>query len=212
MRIKVRGKEMNFSQEELRSILEDYFELKTFQSNMIFEVTVKPSEGRWFIVEPKKIIREIFLKKRNNPEQENVRQLILIALDEVEKDPNKYGHKFKTMFPFRYWQRNRGKQIRDLDGMAKIIGDHMADEIEQYLEWAQRIQNGESWEELCNMQDVAPSYRVIKTQENPYLHRIVGGARDRDAFASPTCMNDEKYTHYEKVGCTVPLIVSYHVP
>lgn len=53
------------------------------------------------------------------------------------------------------------KNVVELKEEAKNQGGHMANWIEQALEWAQRIDNGESWETICNEPDKNKHYRMI---------------------------------------------------
>ena len=212
MKLTVNGRDVSFSSEELAFITERYFEIEQFYNGLFYQVTDRPLEGRWFIVRPRQIGRWMFEEEREDPIQEETRQMILQAIGEVERIPEKYAQSFKTMYPFRSWKQYRPKKISDLDSMAKVLGSHMADETEQALEWAQRIWNGESWEEVCNIPDSAPSYRIITCKDHPFLHRVVGGSREAKSQCGASHINSEKYARYDQIGCSVPLVVSYNVP
>lgn len=210
MKVMLYGKEHDFSEEELVSILEDHFERQAMEADFIDTVTSTPAEGCWFIVRPKLINRSIFEEKREDIKQENVRQEILKAFDEMHKYPEKYSEPFKTLYPTRPWSKKKSKTLKELRNMAKIIGDDVADETQQALEWAQRIFNGESWEMVCNNPDNARSYRAIKTRYYG-MYLLVGGSKDAqvNSKVEPAHVLQENYMYFEKVGCTVPLVVSH---
>lgn len=132
-----------------------------------------PKEGEWFEVKPKTIDRKLFEEEREDPEQERTRQLILEAFAEVDSNPEKYGEDFETMMPkVNYCPSIDGDGVRI---MACELGDHEADWVEQALQWAQRIANGETWKAVCNDPDTADWSRVIRWKDGR-LHPV-GGAR-----------------------------------
>ena len=157
--LNVNGQEKTFSEQELVEILETFFQNETGTNReKATEMLVKtPTEGEWFEVNPQAINQSLFQKERIDENQEKTRQLILEAFEEVKKAPEKYGQ-FKTMMPKKEWS---SATIAELQEYAKRIGDNMADWVEQAMEWAQCIANGESWENVCNVPDVANWYRLI---------------------------------------------------
>lgn len=201
IKIKVHGRKQSFSEDELTAILEEYYERKAIENNSITKVTSTPTEGNWFIIRPMMIDEKLFQEKRKKPEQETTRQKILNAFAEMHKYPEKYSQPFKTLYPERTWPDDKQKSLQELRNIAKVIGDDEADETEQALEWAQRIQNGESWNVVCKHTDTAISRRAIRFK-NYGLHKIVGGPNGAShVFENP-------YTNFETVSCTVPLVVS----
>ena len=90
--------------------------------------------------------------------------------------------------------------------MACKLGDHNADWVEQALEWAQRISNGESWEVICNNADTANWYRMI-IWKNGYA-RLVGGSRNRSNVFPASDVHNYDYDSYGIIY-TVPLVVLY---
>ena len=195
--LQVNGRKMTFSEVESISILEDDFESKTL------EVAQKPTEGKWFKVNPLAIDENLFKKKRSDSKQEKTRQLILEAFEEMKKD-SKYAKPFKTMVPEKTWT---SKTVSELKEMAKELGDHNADWVEQALEWAQRIANGETWKSICNDPDTANCYRIV-VWKNGYC-RLVGGSR-KDDDSNPA--SDVGWNDYDDSGnydSTVPLVVLY---
>lgn len=209
IKVMVHGREMNLSEEQLTAILEEHFERKMMETEFTAKVTTTPTEGNWFIVRPKMIDQSLFAEKRQDIRQEKARCEILKAFAEMQKHPEKYAEPFKTLYPARAWAKNKGKTLQELQNLAKIIGDDEANETEQALEWAQRIHNGESWEMVCNNPDKARSYRAIQTKY-PGLHRIVGGSTDAEAKCKTEATNilDDQFMYFDKIGCTVPLVVS----
>ena len=162
-----------------------------------------PVERKWFEVNPQTIDRKLFQKKREDEEQEKTRLLILDAFTEMRNNPQKYGRTFETLIPERLWSKS--KNIYDLRNLANIIGDHNANWVEQALEWAQRISNGETWEVLCNEPDTANWFRVVEWKNGHA--RFVGGSRaDKNPASS--------ISHYDIIFASmavnaVPLIVRY---
>ena len=160
------GREMIFSEDELTKILEEHFTSQEEQQTI-----PKPKEGECFEVNPSSIKKELFDKCLDNPKQEKTRMIILEAFDKLEEQPQKYGKTFKTFMPMKTWDSmSPNEQIE----LASKLGDHIADWVEQALEWAQRITNGESWESICNEPDSANYFRFFIGKKG--LPQIVGGA------------------------------------
>lgn len=173
--LQVDGKEKTFSEDELASIVKEYLEQKqaaTHGEETPIQRPMRPTEGVPFEVNPLDIDRNLFQEKRKDSRQEWTRQLILEAFTKMDEDPTRYGKPFKTLMPEKTW---RWKYVSDLIELAKNLGDHDADWVEQALEWAQRISNGETWEDICNNPDTANWYRLVKWKNGYY--RLVGGSR-----------------------------------
>ena len=116
------------------------------------------------------------------------------------KKDSKYAKPFKTMFPQKTWEV---KSVKDLREMAKNLGDHNADWIEQSLEWAQRLQNGETWEDICNKIDTVFNCRLI---EWGYGYcKYIGGFNEHPA----TYIDKARYYQNDNSLWAIPLIVSY---
>ena len=77
--------------------------------------------------------------------------------------------------------------------------------MEQALEWAQRICNGESWEAVCNDADTANWYRLV-VWKNGY-GRLVGGSRNRNFYSPASDVDNYDYNSNYWVDYTVPLVV-----
>lgn len=182
-----------------------------FANGRSYEVAEKPTEGKVFKVDPKSINRKLFEEKRADLEQKNTRKLILKALDEVEANPEKYAKVFYTMIPEMIPEKTREATITlELKKLAETYGHHMANWVEQALEWGQRISNGETWETLCNEADTANWYRLV-IWKNGYCRRIGGARKSYDR------RNPASYIHGNSRASnpiqinTVPLVV-LHCP
>ena len=174
---------------------------ETTKAQSTTNVVQGPTEGKWFKVNPKAIDQTLFEKERKDEKQENTRQLILEAFAEVKENPDQYGKPFETMFPEKDWGWQYPQDLRE---MAEKLGDHLANKVEQSLEWAQRIANGESWEAVCNNPDTANWYRVVNWDGH---YELVGGW-EHSAPASRAI----RYVNHDPayfIRCTVPLVVRY---
>ena len=194
--LQINGREMTFSEQELTAIVEKHL-------GQTMEVTRKLTEDRWFDVNPKAISQDLFKGKRIDKKQEMVRHLIIDAFAEVQKNPE-YERPFKTMMPKKNWS---SKTVMQFEGVARDRGGKMANWIQQALEWAQRLTNGETWEAVCNVPDCANWYRLIIWKSGNA--RLVGGAiSDRNNFPAATIHYDD-LKNDRILSFTVPLIVSY---
>lgn len=202
--LQVNGREMTFSEQELSSILEEHFSSKTTQQTTTVKVAQKPTEGEWFEVKPQAINQKLFETKRPAVRQENTRRLILEAFVEMQNEPEKYAKKFFTMMPKKTW---RHKTFVELEEMASKLGDHNANWVEQALEWAQRIANGESWEAICNDNDTANWYRLVVWKSGYARH--VGGSVCNNHDLPASCVADFDCSELDSLEYTVPLVVSY---
>lgn len=206
--LQVSGREMTFSEEELVAILEKYFDTedtqqegKDAQKQAETEVAQTPTEGKCFEIKPAEIDQMLFSEEKFDERQERTRRLILEAFAEMKKN-SKYVRPFKTMVPEKTW--DGPMFIDELKEIACNLGDHMADWVEQALEWAQRIANGETWKAVCNDPDTANWCRTIEWK-NGYT-RLVGGGRrcDDDSPASDVYYRDY-YSYW--FFSAVPLVV-----
>lgn len=166
------------------------------------EIAILPTEGKWFEIKPKAINQKIFEDKRKDKYQEITRRLIIEAFDVMKRNPE-YQRNFKTMMPKKEWEF---KIIPELKEMAGKLGDHNADWVEQALEWAQRIQNGENWEVICNEIDRANWRRLIIWKNGEV--RLVGGSFYA-VIRFPASFIDDFDFKGLGLDSAVPLIVSY---
>lgn len=200
----IHGRERTFSEKELIAILEKYFSNEATEQATTAKVAQVPTEGQWFEVNPQTINQSLFKNKRKDERQERTRKLILEAFAEVKSSPEKYGRKFKTMMPKKTWT---SKTVAELKQLACEFGNHNADWVEQSLEWAQRICNGESWEAVCNKADTANCYRLV-VWKNGYA-RLVGGSHNDNNYSPASDISNNDYISFNRLNYTVPLVVLY---
>lgn len=200
--LQVKGREMTFSEQELIAIVEKHLSNETIQQVTTAKVAQKPTEGEWFEVKPLTIDQGLFQKERKDTKQEATRLFILEAFLVMENDPKRYGRNFKTMIPKKTWKSKNGQNQKK---MAMELGDHNADWVEQTLEWAQRIANGESWESICNDPDTAKWYRSIIWKDG-YTKLIGGSVRSGNHYPASNVYNQD---YRDLLYHAVPLVVSY---
>ncbi len=167
------------------------------------EVAQPPSEGELFEVNPLGIDRSNFKKLMKDERQERTRQIIQEAFAEVDKKPEKYALPFYTLIPKETLVGD--KTVRDLMIYAIDLGGLMADWVEQALEWAQRIANGESWECICNNDDTAKWYRLVVWKDGKA--RLVGGSVNTSNRFPSSDVSDKVYFNFSYVYGSVPLVV-----
>lgn len=201
----VNGVEMTFTEEELTAILKEHFnkakpkQQETKPQQETSKPIRGPQEGVPFEVNPNGIDQSPFQVKRKDSKQEAMRQLILEAFTRKDENPEKYGKPFKTLMPAKTWE---WKTVGELKELATKLGDHVADWVEQALEWAQRIQNGETWEAICNEPDTAKWYRLVQWKNGYY--RLVGGSHLGGDYCPAF---DVSYNICHADYYTVPLVV-----
>lgn len=200
--LQIDGDKRTFSNVENISIEEE--NVKASTEDKIYEVAEKPTEGKWFKVKPLAIDQTLFQNKRKNEKQEKTRQLILEAFEELKKNPKKYGKNFRTMMLNKEWS---SKTVAEFKEMACKLGNHMANWVEQALEWAQRIANGESWEDICNKLDSADWYRLVVWKNG--CIRGIGGSVDDNGDFPASDVGDSDYDDYDDINNAVPLVVAY---
>lgn len=210
--LQINGREITFSEQQIVDIVQKYLHEE-----------IRPIEGKYFEVDPFSIDRKLFLNDRKDSKQESARQLINQAFLQLDKYPERYGKKFYTLMPECTW--NCGKSTKEIYDIALELGDHIANWVEQALEWAQRITNGETWEALCNDDDTAKWHRLIEWKKEGYLI-MVGGATTSYIPSIPShghCPATEVFVFNEHdaghpISCpygawskTIPLVVTYDV-
>lgn len=160
-----------------------------------------PKEEKWFKVNPSAIHWAQFLVPRKDKNQEDLRKQILHGLEEnLAKQERWRRGELSTMFQKNTWSSKSylfDKTASELDMIAKKSGYPLADHIVQRLEWAQRIDNGEDWDTLCNNDDSLYYPRLVKWG---HCLKLVGGKRN----GPPTYVRD----FYGKTDA-VPLLVKY---
>ena len=200
--IPVYGREMTFSEGELIAILEEHFAHEFIEKNSLLNIAKTPTAGKCFEVKLSTIDQTIFHQQREDRREEWTRKTILEAFEVANKYPEKYAKGFYTFIPIKRWKY---KTIEELEKIAKTFGDHMADWVEQSLEWAQRIANGEEWEMICYTPDTAQWSRVVRWKNGNI--KIIGGSREEGNDSSAT----EISTSYDnpRLLSGVPLTVLY---
>lgn len=195
-----------FFEDGRKQILEGVESFREIDQEKKHEISRKPEEGKLFRVEPLNINKKLFEEQKNDKSQEFARRIIKDAFRKVEQNPNRYSTPFWTLVPENKWNYNEIKNEKELRDYALDSGGQMADWIEQALEWAQRIQNGESWEKLCNNPDTLRFYRMIEWKDGE--PKIVGGSTEENYTYSPTHIFLRLvYSCKRGVPYTVPLIV-----
>lgn len=202
------GQKKTFSEEELIAIVEEHLQNPKAQiKKEKIEFAPVPMEGKWFKVEPLTIDKTLFKEKRKNSSQERTRQLILKAFEKIKWN-SEYARSFKTIMPPKKWASRTVKELKD---MACKLGDHNANWVEQALEWAQRIHNGETWEDICNKPDTANWYRVVVWNNVGHVC-LVGGSREfQDKRPASDVTLHDPYRDIDDISKSVPLVVSYDV-
>lgn len=165
----------------------------------------QPTEEEWFYVNPKFINRQLFEEKRDNENEESARILILKAFSEVDKNPDEYGRPFETFIPIKTWEER--KTPIELMEMAKTIGNCTVNWVRFALKTAQRIQNGETWKDVCVNGDYMKCYRLIRWDDNHYT--VVGGSCKSLIHFSSTNILIKNCRTFEKLSNTVPEIGRY---
>ena len=194
------GREMIFQEKELVAILNEYFKIKKAQS---------PIENTYFEVNPNSINLDLFKAVRRDSAQEITRRIILDAFEEVKKYPQKYGNPFKTMIPNLNDCQDVSSicrpTVNDLIEESKKMGGHIASWVEQALEWAQRLENGESWKNICNDPDEIKWYRLVIWKDG-YARRVGGASFIAYEHAASRLLDYRLYGS-DHLNYTVPLLV-----
>lgn len=175
------------------------------ERNMVgvsYELAKAPTEGKMFEVNMAKISKSLFRKRKNDWRQEKTRKCIIEAFKEVDMFPEKYGTVFYTYIPGKKW--NIEKTMFEFEQYANALGGCMSNWVEQALEWAQRISNGETWEEVCNYIDTANFFRVIIGKNSSYV--IVGGSRNAHYGCPASSIHDVSCENFMWHNMVVPLI------
>lgn len=204
--MQIGDKRMTFFPKDLKSILEKVFCVDNTpqKEKEDIQISVQPTEGIPFEVNPLKIDINLFNEERNDNEQEYVRKMIVHAFTCVFNYPSRYGRPFKTLRPEKKWDVITLNEMRNV---ASTLGDHMADLTEQALEWAQRIANGETWEDVCNKADTSNWFRVVNAYDG--YAWVFGGSTKAKCFESASCTECEDYAIDERILYAVPLVVLY---
>lgn len=196
----IHGREVNFSEEELVMIINEHLKGKTIQN---IEISQKPAVCKGFEVKPKMINKSIFKERRDDKREEETRQLILEAFDEMKCNPDRYAKPFFTMIHKKTWESVI--TVEEMIKNSKQEGGHIANWVEQALEWAQRIQNGETWQNLCKEPDTEECHRLIIWKNGKA--RFLGGAKNIGNKSSATTVCKVNFNLNSSIGDTVPNVV-----
>lgn len=198
------------NKEQLISILEKYFNLSVTDV-ILREVQSPPREGVGYVVMPLEIDEELFEEERLDAKQEETRQAILRAFKVLNRDPKKYGKNFMSIVPYYNFCK-----IGEVTYELWENNNHTSGVIDlgfnQVIEWAQRIANGETWEDMCNKKDRMNAYRVLFKDDEHGEKILVGGCSlDDELDFAPTAVNNP----YGQFGCHMrerikPYIVCYY--
>ena len=162
---------------------------------------LKILKGKEFKVDPLSIDKSLFLVERRDKRQEKTRLFILMALDQVEQNPEKYSKVFYKVTPKKYWI---SKTIEELIKVPSKLGGNITDWVEEALSWAQRITNGETWRAVCNDADTEDWCRLIKWMDGTY--RIVGSSRFGKVGLAASNVRNYAYVLSKELEYVVPSV------
>ena len=216
------GKEMTFSEKELAMAVEYYFakeygtspesDIPGYRRPML--IPASPIEGKWFMVNPMCIDRKLFEEKREDRIQECLRKLILQTFKAVDEKPKIYRYPFSTLIPKKeelpsvMWADTEKRTIHEFEHLLKNYNSSYswANIMEQSLEWAQCIQNGETWEDLCNNPDTVTRHRLVIDRNEERIYTI-GGSCSGSKINSPFTIVKSACIPGFEISGAVPMIV-----
>lgn len=187
--VTIKGREVTLSEKELVSILEEHFKIL----NVVKGVEVNPI----LIDEPTFEIE----KKDCYSHKESIMQVIQKAFIEMKKDLRRYARPFEIVTPAELESVYTEEKMVAL---AEKYGDHIADWVEQALEWAQRIANGE---DIFNKSDDSKWFRAISWQDGHVC--LVGGANELNNHDSAASIHDFNVNSSYQIYNAVPAVVRY---
>ena len=174
--------------------------------------TMRPLEGVPFEVNPQELDRNLFRTERKDALQEETRREIIHAFNKMYDYPE-VGKPFQTLIPEKAWDSITACEA---ERIAEKHGGQLARWYEQAFEWAQRIQNGETWETICNEPDPAIWKRLVvwyRVSSVGYTTTVGGSVKRNSKYGfklTPSFVNvqEEDWTFKEKsFEDAVPLIV-----
>lgn len=206
--LQINGRVIQFSEEEIVKIVEKHFasenEKAITEEKGERKPIIGPLEGYWYPVKPFEINKALFQNPRKDLKQEDTRRRIIQAFKKIEKEPSKYERGFETMIPIKRWDM---LDMKSLKRNAVLLGDRMTNLIEQYLEWAQRISNGEEWETLCNVRDTTKHYRIVVGETGETY--IIGGSLVDEVERTATNIQNCAGCNLYILEYAVPSVVKY---
>ena len=194
--------ENKFKKGELIKELENYEANKAKKIELGYETSIKPAVGKAFLVTPMFIDRTLFTSRLKKKGQEATRILICYAFNEVDKKPEKYAQDFVTIVPKKTWHV---KTCAELEIFARKNVCRIADWVQQALEWAQRISNGETWDDISVYPDCLDNRRIVLWDNGFY--RKVGDSLESKTANPATHIDSHDYYSLNIVSDEVPLLV-----
>ena len=187
--IKVDVNEITVTVKELVSILEQHFKIL----NVVKGVEVNPIT----------IDESIFEmgEKGYYSHEEYIMQLIQKAFIEMKKDLRRYARPFEIVTPAELEPVYTEEKMVAL---AEQYGDHLADWVEQALEFAQKIANGE---DIFNKSDDSKWFRAISWQDGHVC--LVGGSEEFNNHDCASAIHEFHVNSFYQLHNAVPAIVRY---
>jgi hypothetical protein len=201
------GKNESFTEQQLSDIVSWYYRVHN----------PEPQVGVPLLVCPLGINRELFNVEKNDGWQEETRKAIRWAFGYLDREP-KYKKNFYATVSENAINSANSHEWKERgwvkDGFLDYPQDpvyHIADAVEFFLLIAQRIQNGETWEKICNEPDRFPYRQVVFEKGGRWESdlRVVGGSVIDKLRLPPSYSKD--LAEYFAAGCSkvAPLIVQY---
>lgn len=188
--VTVKGREVTLSEKELVSILEQHFKIL----NVVKGVEVNP-------ITIDESIFEIGEKEHYYSHEEYIMQLIQKAFIEMKKDIRRYARPFEIVTPAELEPVYTEEKMVAL---AEQYGDHLADWVEQALQWAQKIANGE---DIFNKSDDSKWFRAISWQDGHVC--LVGGSEEFNNHDCASAIHEFHVNSFYQLHNAVPAIVRY---
>jgi len=164
-----------------------------------------PTEDKWYKVDPMSIEwNRITNHTCKTVKQMNTRQFILEAYRELKDNPKKYGIKFYTKVIEKTWKH---KTVEELRAIARTKGNDNINRIEKGLQLAQRIQNGESWESICDEPDTAKWVIMVLWGKDKV--KLIGGSTKAEIKVPPSDIDERLFNKDSRFDTVVPEVVRY---
>ena len=133
--------------------------------------------------------------------EEYIMQLIQKAFIEMKKDLRRYARPFEIVTPAELEPVYTEEKMVAL---AEQYGDHLADWVEQALEFAQKIANGE---DIFNKSDDSKWFRAISWQDGHVC--LVGGSEEFNNHDCASAIHEFHVNSFYQLHNAVPAIVRY---
>ena len=146
------GRERSFTEGELTRIVEEYCKKEGTES-----VRKKTTVGSWLVVNFTTINTKMFETPRKEAKQEEIRLLILEAIEIAKRNEN--FQNFEIQVLEKKW---KSKSYREFKDIARKNEAHIATWVEVALWWATQIQAEQDWEKLCNEKEDCEWYKLAE--------------------------------------------------